>query len=112
MSRTIISRRVARPVADFLVGLLLFGAFLLPAWMEASKAGGSRLAGAAHARLLEFGLRDHMIGLAAIAAVPAPEPSVVAVVCVGMAFASLFAVNLWFARHVRAAHAAYRRGRA
>jgi hypothetical protein len=54
---------------------------------------------------------DRMIELVVFAPVPAAGPSVLAVVCMGVAFASMFSLNLWFARHVRAAHASYKQGK-
>jgi hypothetical protein len=111
MTRSKFSRRMARPFGDFLVGLCLFGALALPVGLEASQPGGGWLATSAHARHLELELMDRMIEMVTVAPVPAAGPSLLAVVCMGVAFASLFSMNLWFARHVRAAHASYQRGK-
>ncbi len=109
MTRSKFARRMARPVGDFLFGLGLFGAVVLPSLLEASRSGGGWLASSAHAHLFEIQMMDRMFEMAAIAPVSAGQPGVLAVICMAMAFASLFSLNLWFARHVRKAHASYRR---
>ncbi len=89
------ARRLARPVRDFLTGLLIFcvlaGAGVLQptgAWLTTSAQ--AEVATLTSARLA------------------ASPHEVITLICLALSFASLFTLNLWFARHVRQAHATYR----
>lgn len=110
-----ISRSVAQVAGDFLAGLVLFAALVAPGLAGSPEPGTGWLSNAAHAR---YDLLDPTFDIIdAGMAVPVPpewitfQPQVAALMSLALAFATLFAVNLWFARHVRRAHAAYRRRR-
>lgn len=98
--------RVSRVVRDFLLGALLF------AVIAAHLAGFDTTGLSAHAAELpwppEFATLDAVppVSLAAGGTVHIP-----ALVTLGLACASLFALNLWFARHVRRVHVSSRRAR-
>lgn len=100
------SLRVPRFVSDFLLGALLFAA------IAAHQAGLDMAGFSAHAAELpwppEFSTFDAVppVSLAAGGVVHMPD-----LVALGVACASLLALNLWFARHVRRVHVSSLRGR-
>ncbi len=100
MTHAKLARRLARPARDFLAGLLLF----------AGLSGSDWFASAAHARLFEVepveGMLEAVLALPTLSAVSLP-----ALLCLGLSFALLVAVNMWLFRHLRQAHASYRRRR-
>ena len=112
-------RRWVRPTRDFLLGLGVYAAVGCSGLADAG-AAAQLFGGAAHARLLE-----HPVALqpaqsadwAGIAIIGAPAGDRLAALAVSssmtsvmmstimaLAFASLFSLNLWFARHLRHAY--------
>lgn len=115
MIRSKLSRRVARPIRDFLGGLVLFAALIGPGLAPTPHAGMGWLSNAAHAR---YDIVDPTYEIIeAAAAIPLPpewmsfQPQMAAVLSLAAAFAAMVALNMWFVRHVRRAHASYRRRR-
>jgi hypothetical protein len=116
LNQTKLARRMARPIRDFLLGLLLFAVVAGSGIVDMTPASHGWLTSAAHASRLEiFEPADAM--MQAVAAVEAPAApglriaQISTLLSLALAFASLFAANLWFARHVQRAHATYRRRR-
>lgn len=118
MSQGKLARRLRRPIRDFLFGLALFCAIAASGVADRSHRGGL-LAGAAHAGWLEElveaptgpdarAVQTAASGPWSSASVP---HQVMIVISLATAFGLVFAVNLWFARHLRRAHAVYRRDR-
>lgn len=101
-------RRFAKTVRDFALGLGLFAAVSLP-------GAFSLFSTAAHARRFE----EEPLPLVQLATPPveasklatglSPTHHMMVFVTLAVAFATLFALNLWFARHVRRVHASSRR---
>lgn len=87
--------RLARPVRDFLTGLLIF---CVLAGAGVLQPTGAWLTTSAQAEVATL----------AVAPAAASPHDVMTLICLALSFASLFTLNLWFARHVRQAHAAYR----
>jgi hypothetical protein len=115
-----LSRRLSRPVRDFAAGLALFSGIAASGWAERLPNGADWIAGAAHANRLTaevptgMGLTDpgfpaYVIHL--VAAGPGTDSrQLIALISLALAFSTLVAVNIWFARHVRRLHAVGRRG--
>lgn len=87
--------RLARPVRDFLTGLLIFAVLAGAGVLQPT---GAWLTTSAQAEVATL----------ASAPLAASPHDVVTLICLALSFASLFTLNLWFARHVRQAHATYR----
>ena len=96
------ARRITRLARDFLLGLGLFAAAAL-----SGIAGGSsgNLVDSANARL--FDASSNIIAETASGGMSLHH--VEALVSFALVFASMFALNLWFVRHLRRVHAAPRR---
>lgn len=109
MNRSKLMRRMAPAARDFLTGLLLFAGVAMSGLIDTAERGSGWLTTSAHARLFELEMLDGIVEAASIAPVAAAQPQGLAMAVLALAFASLFAVNLWFARHIRRAHASYRR---
>ena len=114
-----LKRRMARPIRDFLAGLLIFTAVALSGMIELPTSATSWISSAAHARLLEAqapdaGLRQFLVPATGIELTNnnQQQQQLQVLISLALAFSTLFAMNLWFARHLRHAHAAYRRRRA
>lgn len=107
MSKARLTRRLVRPVADFALGLALFGALVASGVVDWSTPGGL-IAGSAHAGWLEeipkaiAGI-ERAVELAGTRIEPAASTlhHWLTVMSLALAFASMFAVNMWFIRHLR-----------
>ena len=112
-----LARRMAKPIRDFLAGLLIFTAVALSGMIELPTSATSWISSAAHARLLEAqapdaGLEQFLVPATGIELTNNNQQQQVQVlISLALAFSTLFAMNLWFARHLRLAHAASRRRR-
>ena len=107
-------RRLARPVRDFLLGLTLFTVVAVTCLAGAPDCGGL-ISNPAQARLFEVEpvAEDLAVAFALSQAGAASMPSLsqqfMALSSLALAFASVFAFNLWFARQLRRVHAVERR---
>lgn len=111
MNQTKLVRRLALPVRDFAAGLSLFLLVAASSAGVAPTSGAGWIATSAQAHFVKVDNMDGMIGaILAVPAVAGPN-GLMATLCLALAFASLFALNLWFARHVKRVHATYRRRR-
>ena len=116
MNPTKLKRRMARPARDFLAGMMMFTAVAFSGGIDLPPAGTSWISSAAHARLVPAEVPDPAL---AQFLVPAPRVELIAsrqqqlsaLISLALAFSALFAANMWFARHLRHAHAAHRRRR-
>ena len=110
MKTTKLARRWSRPARDFLAGLAVFAVIAAVAMID-NVGPGQFFASSAHARLLEYPqavpAELAIPGLGASteletgAAVPVRRMASVATLA--LAFAGMFALNLWFARQLRIA---------
>lgn len=106
--------RLARPVRDFLLGLTLFTVVAVTCLAGAPDCGGL-ISNPAQARLFEVEpvAEDLAVAFALSQAGAASMPSLaqqfMALSSLALAFASVFALNLWFARQLRRVHAVERR---
>lgn len=115
MTRAKLTRRIARPLRDFLGGLVLFGTLIAPGLMGPPQTGTGWLSNAAHARYDILDPAYDIIEATMMAPIP-PEwvsfqPQLAAMLSLAAAFAALFAFNMWFLRHVKRVHASNRRRR-
>lgn len=100
MKRSKLKRRLMRPFRDFMLGLGLFAAVAAPG-VAGHLCPSGPFGGEVHAGLFRAG---HAEGL------PLSDPSqhLMLLIILGIVSASLFALNMWFIRHLRRA---YRRPR-
>lgn len=113
-----LARRMSRPVRDVAMGLVVFSAIVLSGVIGTSNPG-SLIASSAHAGLLEEEpVPDVQLGadrqLVALHGIQRPiqqhaRQDAMALTSLALAFSLLFALNLWFARHLRQLHARNRR---
>lgn len=113
MTSTKFKRRFSRPVRDFALGLTVFAASSLACgtnWMEKSGV----LSGAAQAGRFEEQVNGEQV-FGAVTAMPGAVlgslEHMSVFLSLALGFAGIFALNLWFARHVHRVHATHRRGR-
>lgn len=106
-----VPRRLGRPVRDFLLGLALFVATAASGVIETMPSGTGWFASAAHARLFELAPSDVVLEAMLSGPVSWGGPQMLALASMAAAFASVFTLNMWLARHLRQAHASYRRRR-
>ena len=115
MNLTKLSRRTKRSIRDFLAGLMLFGAVALSGVVDTTPSSGGWIASAAHARLLEGEPTAMLVkappNAATATAATSRRQQVMGFISLALALSTIFALNLWFARHMRQAHASYRRRR-
>ena len=100
-------RRLARPVRDFVTGLLLFCALAGPGVVQPTMSG-AWIATSAQAHIH---VSDQMISVSGLLSGPivTSPHGVMTLMSLALAFASLFSLNLWLVRHVRKVYATYRR---
>ncbi len=118
MTRPKLVRRMARPARDFALGLLLFCAFAVSGFADMT-GPTLQFAGSAHAGWFDelpitaTAEIQRAVGMAGARLEPAAGAlrQALAVMSLACAFALTVAVNLWFARHLRRAHAVYGRKR-
>ena len=109
-------RRLARPVRDFLLGLTLFAVVAVTGLAGAPDCSGL-ISNPAQARMFEIEpvAEDLAFAYAMSQANAASMQSVaqqfMALFSLALAFASVFAFNLWFARQLERVHAVERRRR-
>lgn len=119
MTKAKLKRRFSRPVRDFALGLTVFAGSSLSSATEWMQLTGL-ICGSAHARRVEVepmpagaGLGDQTFD--ALSAMPGPSlgslEHMSLFLTLALAFAAVFALNLWFARHVKRVHASYRKRR-
>lgn len=102
--------RLARPVRDFLAGFVAFGVLAGPGVLCPEKSCAV-ISSSAHAQISAADQLNGLVsGVLAGPAAAGPH-GLVTLISLSLAFASLVALNLWIARHVRWVHATYRRGR-
>ncbi len=125
MNHTKRVRRMARPVRDFLAGLALFTVVAGTGVVDQAPVGAGWIATAAQAGRLETqtvdpSLEPFLVEAPAVQAggsqgtgaqfrASERQQQVLILISLALAFATVFALNLWFARHVRRARATYRR---
>ena len=102
-----------KAIRDFLIGLVLFGSLAASGIVERAPIGTSWIASAAHARLLESeafdpGLVPFLVAAPSIEVAAGSQQQIFALLCLALAFSTIFAFNLWFARHLLQAHATNR----
>ncbi len=115
MTTAKLKRRFSRPVRDFALGLTVFAGSSLACgtnWIENTGV----LSGAAQAgRFEEDAISIGAQVSGAVIAMPGPvlgSPEHMSMfLSLALGFAGVFALNLWFARHVQRVHASYRRDR-
>ncbi len=103
-------KRISRPVRDFLTGLGLFG-FVTTAsatgWLHWTGICSNAQAGRLEddpALFVASGMKAVTAGASA-----GSFEQISTLLSLGLAFAAVFALNLWFARHVQRVHASSRR---
>ena len=108
MNSSKLARRWARPARDFLLGLGIYGAVAVSGLVH---AGGSTeiFGSAAHARLFEQPPEFAVESAANAPSVSeimtlAASSDMVTPVMLAVACATLFSLNMWFARHLRQLH--------
>ena len=111
-----LKRRMIRPMRDFLAGLMMFTAVALSGVIDVPPAGTSWISSSAHARMLvadapDPALEQFLVPAPRIELIASRQQHLLALLSLALAFSTLFAANMWFARHLRHAHAAYRRRR-
>lgn len=105
-----LARRFARPARDFMFGMVLFLAIAVSGVVRTSSSSGL-IASSAYAGLLEeepaaqpqFGAERQVVAPLDM------RQQAMALASLALAFSTLFAMNLWFARHLRRVHATQRR---
>lgn len=103
-------RRVARPLRDFATGFVLFCLLAGPGILGPESVGAV-LSMSAQAQIhLAEQMDEATMGVVATVAAGSPH-GLITLFSLALAFASLFTLNLWIARHVRQVHATYRRRR-
>jgi len=109
-----LARRMVRPLRDFLIGLALFSGVALSGVLDVCQGGvcqGGLFASSAHARMFTPEPKSDPGDRSSIEPTsPAGQPTL-ALASLAVAFATLTALNLWFARHICRVHASYRRRR-
>jgi hypothetical protein len=98
------SRRVPRGLRDFLLGLTLF-AVVAMAGLAGEPGGGGIFTNPAQARFL---VEEPAVGAwvsAGSVTLRPPGQQLADLASLALAFAAVFAFNLWFARHLRRVHA-------
>lgn len=110
------SRRMPRMLRDFLLGLTLFTVVAMTG-LASAPTGSGLLSNPAHARFyqVEPAAQQPLAIIAGggtkRAAPHALARQLMAVSSLALAFATVFAFNLWMARHLRLVHGADRRRR-
>jgi hypothetical protein len=109
MNQTKLGRRAKRIIRDFVVGLVLFLVIAVSGAIERG-GGADWVAGTAHAGFFHLEPHDSVRhGFEAIGAPVKAHQRLMTLFSMALAFASMFALNLWFVRHVRRLHASYLR---
>lgn len=111
MTRAKLSRRLARPFRDFLAGLLAFGGVTVSGLIAMPESGAGWLASSAHAGRVAPHTLEGIMEVARTIPAGGQQHQVLSLICLGLAFASMLALNLWFARHLRRAYVVSRRRR-
>ena len=115
MTRRTPIRRFAKPFRDFVTGLMLFAVFGLSGFADRAPADSGWITGTAHARYLsaeppaDARLEPYLVRQVVADPQPGSQQQIMALLSLAIAFSTVFAFNLWLARHVRRAHAYYRR---
>jgi hypothetical protein len=108
-------RRMPRALRDFVLGLTLFTVVAMTG-LAGAPDGSGLLSNPAHARFYEIEPTGPELAAGYALRVASPsqrsvEQQVLAVSSLALAFAAVFAFNLWLVRHLRQVHAWDRRRR-